>query len=96
MNFQRILVLALFDLRYSIFRIKGLMFLLPFTLYWLAIIRLLHDGGAEFVVSQQGILISTFFLSPDITHTLFIDNPAVLSLCLMLALTTLPLFWLTT
>lgn len=68
------------------------MFLLPFTLYWLAIIRLLHDGGADFVVSQQGLLISTFFLSPDITHTLFIDNPAVLSLCLMLALTTLPLF----
>ncbi len=92
MNARRILILALFDLRHSVLRIKGLLFLLPFVLYWLAIIKLLHDGGAEFVVSQQGILITTFFLSPDMTHILFIDNPAVLSICLMLALTTLPMF----
>lgn len=92
MNLSRILVLTLFDLRHSILRIKGLMFLLPFLLYWAAIIRLLYDGGADFVVSQQGILITTFFLSPDITQQLFINNPAVVSLCFMLELTTLPLF----
>jgi len=89
---RRTLLLTLFDLRHSVFKVKGLLFLLPFLLYWLAILQLLHDGGAEFVVSQQGMLISTLLLTPDVTRALFIDNPAVLSMALMLGLTTLPLF----
>ena len=99
MNLQRILVLALFDLRHSLLRIKGLMFLLPFFLYWLLIMKLMYEGGIEFVSSQAGRVISILIIDPlfsgdavEIAHTLFDKNPATLSIALILGLTMSPLF----
>ncbi len=92
MNLNRIFILTLFDLRHNSLRVKGLMFLLPFLLYWLAISRVIKDGGADFITSQFGNFVTSRLLSVEIMQIMFIDNPPVLSLCLFLGLITLPLF----
>lgn len=90
MSWRRILILSLFDLRHSILKTKGLLFLVPFGLYWISMFKLLKDGGAEFVLSQQGMVVSTLLLTPELSEVLFASKPAVLSICLLLGLTTIP------
>ncbi len=92
MSLRKIFILSLFDLKHATFKMKGLLFLLPFTLYWLSMFYLINKGGVEFITSQEGFIASSFILSPELSNLLFRENPAVISMCFLLALTTIPFF----
>ena len=91
MSWRRTLLLTLFDLRHSILRLKGLLFLVPFCLYWISMFHSFREFGVEFVTSQQGLVLSTVALkNPELVEILFVNSPSVLSLTLIAAMTTMP------
>lgn len=92
MNWRRIIILALFDLRHSIFRLKGLVFLIPFFFFWYWILKLLLEHGGEFLVSPQSIALLTMLYKPEIAQILLILHPPTLSVFFIITLGTLPFF----
>ncbi len=90
MSWRRILILSLFDLRHSIFKMKGLFFLVPFGIFWAITFYELEKGGIELVLSQQGLALSTLLLNPEISELLLVNNPAVISICYYLGLSMIP------
>lgn len=82
-----------FDLRHSIFKLKGLVFLIPFFCFWYWIFNLFIKKGTEFLVSQESFAITYFFLrDTQIVQSLLINNPPTLSVFLVFSVATMPFF----
>lgn len=92
MNIKRVITLIGFDLRHSIFRLKGLIFLIPLALFWYSILRVLNKGGAEFLSSFEGLMLISKLTSLEIAQELLVLHPPILSVFLLTALTVTPLF----
>ena len=92
MNIKRVITLLGFDFYHSIFRLKGLAFLIPFTLFWFSLLRVLSKGGAEFLSSIEGLMLISKLTSLEIAQALLILHPPMLSVFLLTALTVTPLF----
>ena len=92
MNWQRITALFLFDLRCSLQSIKGLFFLIPFFLFWCLFLYSLKDGAASWFRSNEGMLLATWLFDFDMAKSLFLNHPPTLSLFLVVAVSTMPLF----
>lgn len=92
MNWNRIFILALFDLRHTFFRLKGLVFLIPFLFFWYWILKFLYENGSDFLVSRESVLLLSWLYKPAIAQILLIAHPASLSVFLIIALATTPFF----
>ncbi|MGH8120936.1 MAG: hypothetical protein ACRESK_10020 [Gammaproteobacteria bacterium] len=92
MNWNRILILAMFDLRHALFRLKGLVFLLPFLFFWYWILKFLYEKGGEVLVSRESVLLLSWLYKPAAAQMLLISHPASLSVFLIMALATTPFF----
>lgn len=81
-----------FDLATSVWRLKGLFFLLPFFLFWYVMLRLTGAHLAAWMQKPDGLLLaSSFFDKPEL-DALFVQHPPSLSIFFVAALATLPLF----
>ena len=92
MNCKRIVTIAVFDLRYSVFRLKGLVFLIPFLFFWYLMLKFLMDNGGELLVSTESLLFFSWLLRADIAQKLLILHPPTLSVFFIVALATIPFF----
>lgn len=92
MNWNRILILAVFDLRYAIFKLKGLVFLIPFLFFWYWILTFLHEKGGDRLVTKESFLLLSWLYKPAVAQILLISHPASLSVYLIMALATTPFF----
>ena len=92
MNWQRIRILAQFDLCHSILRLKGLVFLIPALFFWYWIFKLLFDNGAKWLVSKESFMITAYLFNPGIAQILLIAHPPSLSVFFIAALATTPFF----
>ena len=57
MNIKRVITLLGFDFYHSLFRLKGLAFLIPFAVFWYSMLRVLNEGGSEFLSSIEGLML---------------------------------------
>jgi hypothetical protein len=92
MNWRQIIILVQFDFLHTIFRLKGLLFLIPFLFFWYGLFYLLIKQGTEFLVSQQSFVITAWFFNPETAQSLLLLNPPTLSVFLILSLATMPFF----
>ena len=92
MNIKRVITLLGFDLRHSVFRVKGLIFLIPFALFWVSMLRVLNKGGAEFLSSFEGLMLISKLTSLEVAQALLVLHPPILSVFLLTALAVTPLF----
>ena len=92
MNRKRILQLAKYDFLHSLFRLKGLLFFIPYFFYWYCIIWFFIKKGTGFLVTPESIAITSMVLDHEIAEKLLIYNPAAISMFLLLSLASMPLF----
>lgn len=92
MNWHRILELALFDLRWSIYRRKGLMYILPFSLFWYLVLKRFYDGAANWIQSSDFLMLASTKFDMEIISHLFVELPPSMSAFFILALYTTPFF----
>ena len=92
MNIKRVITLLGFDFYHSIFRLKGLAFIIPFSLFWFSMLRVLNKGGAEFLSSLKGLMLISKLTSLEVAQQLLVLHPPMLSVFLLTALTVTPLF----
>lgn len=92
MNWKRIIILACFDLRHSIFRLKGLVFLIPFFFFWYLNLKFLYERGGEALVSTESIVILSWLYNPEVAQNLLILYPPTLSVFLIMVLASTPAF----
>lgn len=92
MNMHRTLELTLFDLRWSLLRRKGLMYILPFSLFWYLVLKRFYEGAANWLQSSDFLMLAgTRFDLEIITH-LFVELPPSMSAFFILAIYTTPFF----
>ena len=92
MNIKRVITLLGFDFYHSLFRLKGLAFLIPFTLFWYSMLRVLNEGGSDFLTSIEGLMLITKLTSLEVAQELLVLHPPTLSMFLLTSLTVIPLF----
>lgn len=92
MNWRRTSLIALFDLRYSLFRIRGLLFLLPFAFLWYLIIGSLSRDVSAWIQGPEGQALTATLFNIGTAQRLFVEHPPVLSIYLLVALGTAPFF----
>lgn len=92
MNWKRTIIIALFDLRHSLFRLKGLVFVIPFFFFWYWVLKFLLEHGGESLVNPQSIALLSFIYRPEIAQILLILHPPTLSMFFIVTLGSLPLF----
>ncbi|MFT5132005.1 MAG: hypothetical protein ACI9SC_000468 [Gammaproteobacteria bacterium] len=92
MNWQRIVLLLRFDLYYSLTRLKGWVFLVPFSLWWYLIFYQINKGVLDILQSQEGIMATSAIYGTDGALNLFIDHPPSVSLFYIISLTSIPFF----
>lgn len=92
MNWKRIFILACFDLRHSLFRLKGLVFLIPFLFFWYLNLKFLYEKGGEVLVTPESIVIMSWLFNPQLAQILLILYPPTLSVFLIMALASTPAF----
>ena len=92
MNWHRILELALFDLRWSIFRRKGLMYILPFVLFWYLVLKRFYDGAANWIQSSDFLMLASTRFDMELISHLFVELPPSMSAFFILALYMTPFF----
>jgi hypothetical protein len=94
MNPGRLLIIALFDLRQSLIRLKGLFFILPFFVFTGSLLLLLYENGGEGkLTSLESFTFFTWLLDNHATaQNLLILNPASLSIVFIILLGFTPLF----
>jgi ABC-type transport system involved in multi-copper enzyme maturation permease subunit len=91
MNLRRITELVIFDLRWSLLKRKGLMFLLPFSLLWYSVIKSIIDGKTELLQSSLVAMLLGTGHEIELISYLF-TKPAEMSSLLILALYSTPMF----
>ncbi len=89
---HRLIELTLYELRCAIFRLKGLLFLLPFFFFWYLVLGVLQDGIAAWLQSKEGLLLATILYDMDVAIALFREHPPTLSSFFIIALFTTPFF----
>lgn len=93
MNLKRIFIIAFFDLGHTLFRLKGLVFLIPFLFFWYLMLRFLLNNGGELLTSAQSLLFFSWLLNKaEIAQKLLILHPPTLSVFFIVALGTVPFF----
>lgn len=92
MNWKRVFILASFDLRHSIFRLKGLVFLIPFLFFWYLNLSFLYERGGEVLVTPESIVIMSWLFNPQLAQILLILYPPTLSVFLIMVLASTPVF----
>ena len=92
MNWHRILELTLYDLRWSIFRRKGLMYVLPFSLFWYLVLKRFYDGAANWIQSSDFLMLASTRFDMEIVSHLFVELPPSMSAFFILAIYTTPFF----
>ena len=92
MNRQRILLLIKFDFLHSVFRLKGLLFFIPYFFYWYCVIWFFIKKGTDFLATPESVAITTMMLDYQVAEKLLINNPAAISIFLLLSLASMPLF----
>lgn len=91
MSFERIIQLILFDLRWSVFKRKGLMFLLPFSLIWYFVIKnIINDQSDILQTSMIAMLLGTGYEMSLVSY--LYTKPAELSSFLILSIYFTPMF----
>ncbi|NKB38280.1 MAG: hypothetical protein GKR93_14135 [Gammaproteobacteria bacterium] len=93
MNWQRIALLLQFDFYHTVTRLRGWVFLVPFSIYWVIVFRYLdsHPEVVKGFRSQEAISAMEYFGS-DTTFNLFVNNPVIVSLSFLLLIITAPFF----
>ena len=94
MNWHRTLEIALFDLRWAAVRRKGLMFILPYFLFWFLVLRQFYKGAAYSIQTKGVLLLSGIGFDIETLNHLFIELPPSMSAMLIGALYTTPFFTL--
>lgn len=92
MNWGRTIALLSFELRHGVFRAKGLVFIVPFLLFWFVMFRWLNRDVSTWFAKGDGVLAMSLLFDPSIASALFVDQPPVLSVYFLLALATAPFF----
>ena len=92
MNWHRILELTLFDLRWSLFRRKGLMYILPFSLFWYLVLKRFYEGAANWIQSSDFLMLAGTKFDLDVITHLFVELPPSMSAFFILAIYTTPFF----
>lgn len=92
MNMKRVIILLRFDFYHSLLHLKGLIFLIPFTVFWFISLRILGTSGNEFLSSIGGIMLISKLTSPEIAQQLLVLNPPILSLFLLISIAVIPFF----
>jgi hypothetical protein len=92
MDWKRISILAWFDLHHSIFKLKGLVYLIPFCFFWYWILEFLLKNGGKLLSSSESILILSWLYKPAIAQILLILHPPTLSMFFIISLATIPFF----
>jgi hypothetical protein len=93
MNWKRILLLAAFDLRHSIFRLKGLVFLIPCLFFWYLVLKFLWNNGEKLLTSRESMLLLSWLMeSVEVAKSLLIQHPPTLSMFFIIALGVMPPF----
>jgi hypothetical protein len=92
MNWRRVALILQFDLRHAVFRVRGLLFIIPFAMLWYPILRNFdHDVSAWFR-GREGIMVAATLFDVDVAAALFIDHPPLLSAFFLVALASAPFF----
>ena len=81
-----------FDIYYTLTRLKGWVFLMPFSLCWFVVFKQIDKGVTQILQSQEGIMITSAIYGTDGALNLFIDNPPSISLFYLISLSTIPFF----
>ena len=92
MNWRRIFLLFRFDLWYSLCRLRGWVFLLPFALCWFVVFKQINKGVTGILQSQEGIAITSAIYGTDGALSLFVEHPPSVSLFYLISLTAMPFF----
>lgn len=92
MNWKRVYIIAIFDISQSVFRLKGLVFLIPFFFFWYLILRFLQDNGGELLARPESVLFFSWLLRADIAQKLLLLHPPTLSVFFITMLGTIPFF----
>jgi hypothetical protein len=92
MNWRRIALLLRFDLRHGVFRVRGLLFLVPFVLLWYPILRNFDRDASAWFRGREGIFAASVLFDVDVAKVLFIDHPPLLSAFFLVALASAPFF----
>jgi ABC-type transport system involved in multi-copper enzyme maturation permease subunit len=91
MSWRRIALILGFDLRHSVFRVRGLLFMIPFALCWYGFLRHQEQAAALFG-RPEGFVIMAKVLDDYAAKTLLLDNPVFLSVFFVVAMFTAPFF----
>jgi ABC-type transport system involved in multi-copper enzyme maturation permease subunit len=92
MNWRRVALILGFDLRHGVFRVRGLLFLIPFALLWYPILRNFDRDVSAWFRGREGMVIASTLFDVDVAKALFIDNPPLLSAFFLVALASAPFF----
>lgn len=92
MNLHRLFILMIFDLRHAIFRLKGLLFLIPSLFFWYWLFKILIDQGTDFLVTKESFIITAWLFNVETARALLINNPPTLSVFLILSVASMPFF----
>lgn len=92
MSLRRVTLIALFDLRYSLFRTRGLLFLIPFTFVWYMTIRSVSGNVSAWLQGPEGQALTATLFNIETARRLFVNHPPLLSIYLLVALGTAPFF----
>ncbi len=90
--YRRTAELLGFELATTLPRLKGMIFLLPYGLFWFVLLRSMHGDVADFMQRQEGLALASLLFEVDQVRALFVNNPPLLSLHYVIGLSTLPLF----
>ncbi len=91
MRLHHLGLLILFDLQYALSRPKGLVFLLPFVIFW-AVISYQFDQSASRWIQQLGIVFITALIDHAAATRLFVDNAPLLSFYFIFNMNAMPLY----
>ena len=93
LNALRIKQLTLFDFYHSLTSLKGLVFIIPYFLFWYLVFDATGEHTVEVLQSAQGLMLSSWLLDDqELALQMFVDRSASLSLYLLIAVSVSPFF----
>ena len=92
MKRYRILQLWWFDLFHSLFSLKGLIFLVPFLVFWYPVLRVIYKNLSAWMARQESLVFAYTVLDPDVVNKLLIEHPPSLSIYFLTSLSVMPFF----
>ena len=86
------MTLCLDDLGYSLTHLKGLIFLVPYGLFWLWLLGKFDQGAAAWFQRPEGLAFASWLFNPELARELFGAHPPTLSAWYLISLFVMPLF----